>query len=48
MILKENGLIGDYCDDKSEILNFFSDVCIIDSKEGDNIRSCFEDDGKNI
>ncbi|KAK7583899.1 hypothetical protein V9T40_004862 [Parthenolecanium corni] len=44
MVLKENSLINDYCDEKSAISNFFSEVCIVNSKPGDEFRSCFDDD----
>lgn len=47
MALKEKSLIDDYCDGKSQILKFFSDVCIIDQKSDDEIRSCFDKDESN-
>ena len=45
MALNESSIITDICDGTKVMKEFFSDVCVVDHRNGDPVRACFDSEG---
>jgi hypothetical protein len=45
MALNESSLVQNICNGTKVMKEFFSDVCIIDSRSSDPVRACFDTKG---